>query len=164
MEALRQYAFSVIGGAMVCGVVLGFSPKGPSHEILKLLCGLFLTVSILYPMANRNWRIIPEDLTSHTMDEAQQAASMGENYSRDVLAQCIKAETEEYILDKAAAMEASLTVQVTVAGEEIPVPVAVVLSGEVNAAAQKRLEQIISEDLGISKENQLWTEGNFAKK
>ena len=160
MEALRQYAFSVIGGAMVCGVILGMVPKGATQELLKLLCGIFLSVSILSPIAGIRFDFFPDDLLTDPRQEAQEAVSMGETYSRNLLAQCIKETSEEYILDKAAAMDAAVKASVTVSEDPIPVPVAVILWGQISPAAKERLGRIICDGLGISKENQQWTDGN----
>ena len=44
-----------------------------------------------------------------------------------------------------------------------PVPVCIHLSGTPDAAARQELSQWITEELGISKENQLWTEANSAR-
>lgn len=68
----------------------------------------------------------------------------------------IKVEAEAYILDKAAAMNVSLEVSVTVEGDP-PVPAAAQLSGEVSPYAKQQLEKILWEDLGISKEYLEWT-------
>lgn len=161
MEALRQYAFSVIGGAMICGVLLGMVPKGATQEILKLLCGVFLSVSILSPIAGTRLDSFLDDLMTDPRQEAREAAAVGEFYSRNLLAQCIKEASEEYILDKAAAMDAALTASVTVSEDAIPVPVAVTLSGQISPAGKERLGLLICEGLGISKENQRWIEGNW---
>lgn len=160
MEALRQYAFSVIGGAMVCGVILGMVPKGAIKEILKLLCGVFLSVSVLSPIASSRFDSFLDDLLTDPRQDAREAAAMGETYSRNLLAQCIKEDSEEYILDKAAAMDAAVTASVTVSEDPIPVPVTVTLWGQISPASKERLGRIICDGLGISKENQQWTDGN----
>jgi hypothetical protein len=60
-------------------------------------------------------------------------------------------------LDKAQALNTALEVEVTLSDDEIPIPVKVRLSGKVSPYAKGRLQQIISEELGIERENQIWT-------
>ena len=69
----------------------------------------------------------------------------------------IKAQTEAYILDKAAALEVTLLVEVEMSDEPIPVPCGVRLAGDVSPHAKNKLSGIITEDLGIEKERQQWT-------
>ena len=59
-------------------------------------------------------------------------------------------------MDKAASLDATVTAEVILSGGDIPVPTQITLVGSVDAAAKTRLEQIILQDLGIAKENQLW--------
>ena len=40
---------------------------------------------------------------------------------------------------------------------EIPIPIKVRLSGKASPYAKGQLQQIITEELGIEKENQIWT-------
>jgi stage III sporulation protein AF len=77
--------------------------------------------------------------------------------SRNALADIIKDRTEAYILDKAAAMGAAITVVVSVSGDEPPVPLGVEISGPVSPYMKLRLEEMIQEDLNIAKENQVWS-------
>ena len=74
-----------------------------------------------------------------------------------MLAQFIKERTQSYILDKAQSLNAVLDVEVTLSDDEIPVPVKVCITGKVSPYARGRLENLIIEDLGIEKENQIWT-------
>lgn len=160
MEALGQYMITVTTGALLCGLLLGIAPKGAAQGIFRLLCGAFLTVSLLYPIRRMD---LSDFLSLDFLDQlsdGEAVAAMGQEFSHRTLSDIIKAEAEEYILDKAAEAEADLTVQVTVAGEDIPVPTSVSLSGSFTASARSCLESLIAEDLGIPKENQLWIQKN----
>lgn len=163
MDSLRQYVLSIIGAAMVCGVVLGIAPKGTMQVYIKLLCGLFLTVSLLYPLTELDWNALTEEFSFFHREDAEEAAALGEDFSRNALSTIIKAEAEEYILDKAAALDVSVEADVRLTEEDIPVPMAVTICGEVDSASRERLEWIIQEELGISKENQLWMQKSSGK-
>lgn len=156
MERLREYVISVTAAAIICGIVTGLSQKDSTQKMLKLVCGLFLAVTVVRPITRIDLTALT-DVSLISFSEAEEAAAMGENLSRNALAELIKEETEAYILDKAAERNVSLEAEVTVSGDSPPVPVSVTLSGAVSPYARQQLEQLITEDLGIAKENQRWT-------
>jgi hypothetical protein len=75
----------------------------------------------------------------------------------DAIRASIKARSEAYILDKAAELALSVEVEVTLSNDEIPLPVSVRVSGKASNYAKSRLQAIITQDLGINKEHQVWT-------
>lgn len=156
MEGLRQYVISVVTAALACGIVSGLTPKGTAKELVRLLCGVFLAFTAIRPITGLDFNALAEFSFPYAR-EAEQAAAMGENMARQSLADIIKEESEAYILDKAAALNTDLTVEITVSDDDAPVPVAAVLCGEVSPYARQQLETILQSELGIAKENQLWT-------
>lgn len=156
MEALRQYIISVTTAAMIGGIITGLFQNGTAKEVVKLICGVFLAFTVMRPVAGLDFEELLEVDLLYSQD-AEEAAALGENLARESMADIIKAETEAYILDKAAALNADLTAEVTVNNDDPPIPVSVRLSGEVSPYARQQLQSMIQEDLGISKENQLWT-------
>ena len=153
MEALRQYVISVVAAAMLCGIVVRLFPNGSGKQVGKLICGLFLAYTVLSPISRVDFSKLP-DFSLRCMDDAEDAAAMGENLARDSMADIIKEETEAYILDKAADLHANLHVEVTVGEDNLPA--AVTISGEASPYARRQIQAMIANDLGISKENQKW--------
>lgn len=154
MEGLRQYAISVVAAAMICGVLSSLLQNSAAKELVKLLCGLFLTVTVISPLVDIDFDALMEFSFPYTQ-EAEYVAARGENMARETIADIIKTETEAYILDKAAELNTELTVEVTVSDDRIPV--SAVLSGDISPYARQQLENILQRDLGIAKENQVWT-------
>ena len=117
---------------------------------------MFLTVSLLQPLSELDF----SSLSAHWLQPQDQSgeaiAALGKEASQNLLASRIKQEAEAYILDKAASLDASVTAEVILSDGDIPVPTEIILVGSVDAAVKTRLEQIILQDLGIAKENQLW--------
>lgn len=156
MEDLRQYVISVVCAAIFCGILLSLLQKSSARDILKLLCGLFLAFTVIRPISQIGELDLSDFGLSYSEDAAQ-AAALGEKYTREAMAEIIIEETEAYILDKAEALNVSLEADVTVSLDDIPVPAAVRLTGEVSPYAKGELQRIIENELGIAKEDQLWT-------
>ena len=160
---MGEYFLSILVGAMVCGIILSMVPEGTFRSMIKLMCGFFLTISLVYPLTNIDFPSLTAQWHLSDFQEGEAIAAMGKENSHNLLAARIKQETEEYILDKAAAMGLSLGVEVILEGTDVPAPVFIHLSGTPDVAARQELSQWITEELGISKENQLWTEANSAR-
>ncbi len=156
MEGLRQYILSVTAASLICGVASGLVRGAGAKELIRLLCGLILALAAVRPLTKVELSQIPNSFSAYR-EEGAAAADAGEKDSREALAALIKAETEAYILDKAAALNAAITVEVTLTDGELPLPAAAVLEGSVTAYARQQLETILQEDLGIPKERQQWT-------
>lgn len=156
MDWLGQYVLSVSAAALICGIVTGLTETTPAKGIIRLMCGLALAIQILSPLGDLDIQALEEFALSYEADGFE-AAAMGENMARASAEDIIKAKTEAYILDKAAAVNATITADVTLCQDGLPVPVSVSLRGSVPPYARKALEDYIQKELGIPKENQLWT-------
>lgn len=154
MEALRQYIFSVTAAAVICAVITHISTgAGKSSAIIKLLCGLFLTFAVIRPIADIQF----EELSDYTLsisDDAQEAIHAGEDFASGALSAVIKQETEAYILDKASSLGADVGVDIVLDNDAIPKEV--YLTGDISPYAKQKLQQFLSQELGIAKEYQIW--------
>lgn len=156
MAELRQYVISVVTAAIICGLVLGLAPKGSVQGILKILCGVFLTLMVIEPVTRMDLRELVSGFVLSYSEEADAAAAFGEEIAEDSRRAYIKQETEAYILDKAAGLGLTPEVDVTLSIHDPPVPVAVTFRGEISFHTKQQLEQILTEELDISKENLQW--------
>lgn len=157
MDGIKTYLLGVMGAAVICGIVICMiGEKGTQGAMTKLIAGLFLAFTVIRPVANIRLDGL-SDFTAAYSAAGEQAAAAGENLTKDALAASIKAQTEAYILDKAAALQVELEVDVTLSDGDIPTPSAVLLSGKVSPYAKARLQKMITDDLGIDKERQTWT-------
>jgi hypothetical protein len=89
--------------------------------------------------------------------QAQTAVLDGEETARAALAESISTRVEAYILENAADLGLQLTVDVELSRDPIPIPVRIYLQGNISPYAKQKLQTVIREDLGIDKENQIWT-------
>lgn len=156
MEALRQYLLSVTSAALLCGILNALiGKKGTIAAVSKLLCGIFLTVTLIKPLLN-----ISVDNLMGTWDgyslQAQAAVNKGEEISSDAVCQIIKQQAEAYILDKADSLGVSVTVEIKLSDDPLPVPESVTIYGNVAPYQRRQLCEILEKDLDISGEHQLW--------
>lgn len=157
MDAIRSYLLTVTGAALVCAVAQKIPIKGASSAVIKLLCAVFMTLTALSPLVNLELPRL-EAVTGDIWSAAQDTASMGENLSRDAMAQIIKEQSEAYILDKAADLGVSLSVSVSVSTDALPVPERVWLQGSVSPYVKAELTDYMENQLGIDRKEQIWTQ------
>ena len=142
---------------MITGILTGFTDsKSATGVLLRMVSGLFLCIIAVSPMAELDLSYLT-DFVETFEESAQTAAAVGTSMADDALRQIIKTETEAYILDKAAQFDLQLDVQVALTDDVMPVPESVQLTGSVSPYVKSRLQILISNDLGIPKEQQLWT-------
>ncbi len=157
MEPIAEYLLSVTGAAMLCAVVLRLlDGKGNAAAAAKMLTGIFMAVTVLTPLTNFRLSDALELLPQLNTD-AQGAVAQGEASAKKALQEGISHQVEAYILDKAEKLGVKLAVEVELSSDAIPVPVRVRLRGNVSPYAKTRLQSILQNDLGIDKENQIWT-------
>lgn len=156
MNALAGFVFSVFAASMICGVLQVIGKETGFLHLIKLLCGIFLMLTVLVPVSQISLEgISPFAIPYSSLGE--QAAKTGEDYARNSLSWIIKEETQSYILDKANQMGASIIADVTVSSDPIPIPVSVSITGDISGQQRLQLEELLTKDLNIAKENQTWT-------
>ena len=156
MDDLRVYVLHLTATTLICAVIMRFLKGNSASKIMiKLLCGIVLTCSIIQPVKQFDFNYIRE-FAVEFQQEADQAVKWGKDTASAAWAESISQGTEAYILEKAKAMEVDLTVEVELSDDEIPVPISVLLTGHVAPYVKSVLSDTISQDLNIPKENQLW--------
>lgn len=155
MEAIRQYALSLICGAVMVGILLDISEKTGFRKQIRLVCSIFLAALLLRPLLSIRF---PETarFADTYLSQARSAAAQGENIRAHSLASIIRQETEAYILKEARAIGADVEVQVELDSGNPPAPMAVTLRGTFDASSETRLSGLLEEELGIPKEHQTW--------
>lgn len=157
MEPIRAYIVTVCGAALVCALIRHLTKQSKTFgPIVGMITGIYLALIIFAPFSS--FRL--GDLADKFPDisaEAQQAVNHGQETYQKELSRCIRERLETYILDKGTQLGVSLTVEVELSEDAMPVPVRVRLCGNVSPYAKSRLQQILRDELGIDKENQIWT-------
>lgn len=153
MEAIKGYLLSVTAAALVCGIVttLGGKSSGIS-KLLKLLCGLFLAATVVKPLVDVKIGDI-WDFAENLTVSSDAAVAMGENVAAEEMERIIKQKTQTYILDKAKALGADVTVEVSLEGY---IPSSVTVKGDLSPYVKSNLSASIARELNIPPEEQVW--------
>ena len=156
MDDIRKYLLSIIASAIISAAVIRIcGQKGMISAMIKLLAGIFMSITVISPLLKLQIGNFSEYLgaleieTDCYVDEAEDAAAI----ERSAF---ITEKLESYILDKATSLGMSIEVEVELSDSVIQLPNQVRITGEVSPYNKQRLQQIIENDLGIPEENQLW--------
>lgn len=157
MDTIAEYLLSVSAAAIIGAMILRLlTGKGSAATVGRMLCALFVALTAIAPITQVRLSDMGGLLPDLTAD-ANAAVSQGQSDAKKAMAESISSRVEAYILDKAAQLGVNLTVQVEVSDDPIPVPVRLRLKGNVSPYLKSKLQKIIQDDLGINKENQIWT-------
>ncbi len=156
MEAVKSYLLSVSGAAMISGIVIRLAGSSGSHSaVVKMIAGIFLVFTVISPLAKlqlTDFSLYLDGLSA----SGDSAVEMGSQQARDAAAEIIKAETESYILDKAASLSLNIQADVTLSDDDLLQPSSVTLNGEASPFARQQLQRQIAQELGIPEEKQTW--------
>ena len=157
VDNIRQYIIQVTVAALLCSIVTQVvGEKSPSASVVRLITGTFMFLCLVSPLANFRLR----DLTTYfdgLSVQTDQSVSQGQLAAFEEMSAIIKSKTETYIMDKGAIYGANLQVVVTLEQGSVPAPCGVRISGSISPYAKTQLQNLISQDLGIPLEAQIWT-------
>lgn len=156
MQKLGSYLISVAAAAMICGVLQRLTiGKGTFSGIMKILCGIFLLYTVCAPLTSYSFSGFGA-ISVDFQEDALRLAAEGEKDGNDALRSIISEQLCEYILDKASTYDAQISVSVKLSEDMVPIPVGIEIKGDISPYGKLQLQEIISSDLGIAKENQIW--------
>lgn len=154
MITLGSYILSVTAAAILCSVMIKLVGKGSHRTILKLMCGIVMTSVILKPILS----FTPINLSRYLIQldaDAAYAVETGQLYSESQVRQRISQKLESYILDKAGELGMEITVELMLDDQQ-PIPSSVTITGTISPYAKSTMTQILTEELGIPIEGQIW--------
>ena len=152
MSDLQGYLLGVVATAMLNGILIRITKSSGSKDIIRMVCGVFLTIVLIQPFLGRKlqWESVLPDMELRTEEITAEAAATAE----DIRRKFIKQRVETYILSRAGTM--NVDIQPDVALGEDCVPVSVRIAGSVPPLCRSKLSQIITSELGIPRERQEW--------
>ena len=154
MDGICEYLIGVVAAALLCGIITTLTgTKGTVGVAVKLVSGLLMLLAVIRP-----WTSISLDglfgwSDDITADGTGFVAS-GEMMAGEAYRAGIKQQTEAYIVDEAKTLGCNLTVEVILSTDGVPSQVK--LAGEVSPYVRQTLTNLITERLGIKREDQIW--------
>ena len=153
---MGSYILRVVSTGFLCAIVQLFFDKGSkAYSLVRLVCGMLLTLMVLSPIRNSSqWKW--EMNVLEMFPDVSDVISEGEDAAKSAMGQIISQKTQTYILDKANALGADIDVEIVLSDETLPKPCKATIHGTTSPYVRKQLTQVICVDLGISEENQEW--------
>lgn len=157
MTQIRQYLIGVMVAGLICSIVsLVVGKKGLTGTVITMLTGLLMALAVVGPWTNIRldsfwgWA---EDISV----DADDVVANGENMAKEAYRQGIIQRTQSYILEKAKALDCELQVEVFLSADATSVPEQVRISGNASPYAKQVISTMLTNDLGIDREAQIWT-------
>lgn len=155
--AVRSWLLAVISVSLLCAVAGALMPQGAVKRVGRLVCGLVLLAAILSPLAELDVEAGQRWLDSYTAGISGQESELRETVNRQMKT-IIEQKYAAYIVDKAAqhGLTCSARVECRETEEGLYLPVRAEVTGSWTVSAQGRLSQILSQDLGIPAQSQIY--------
>ena len=153
MSVIKDYLISIAAVSMITSIILGITKKnGAVSAIVKLLAGLFVTISVLNPLIGIRLGSAQTYFEQLSINGAD-AANFGQFAAEEEMKELISERCQSYVYEKARSLGADIVVDVYL--HEL-LPSSVVISGAISPNAKKQLSDYITENLGVSLEDQQW--------
>ena len=153
MDGLREYVIRVVAAALISGVVIRLTEGIGNGEIIRMLCGLFMTLILLQPILGRRelqWEFMRPQIRRQAEENVLEGVAAAEKIRQEF----IMRQAETYISNRAAEMDTEIQAEIMLGEDNLPE--SVVLTGAVSPLNKSRLTQIIASELGIPRERQEW--------
>ena len=156
MDGIRAYLLSVVAAAIISALSVNIiGKKDAQSAVIKLLAGLFLSITVISPWTKIRLNNISSYFETLKVN-ADDAVSAGTSVADTARDEIIKEKAEAYILDKATSYGASIEVEVTLTEATPRTPESIVIRGTVSPYVRQRLQEVMENDLAIPKERQFW--------
>ena len=160
MDGVREWLLGLIVLCLLCSAAEALMSRGPVKGAGRLVCGLALVCALLSPLPGLRLEEGTVWLEDYFRSLEEREEVLEEQVSAGTKA-IIEEKYAAYIVDKANEEGIACTVRVTcAAGEDgLAVPSLVELAGDFTDGAQSRLTQIITEELQVPMDRQVYYSG-----
>lgn len=156
MGKIAEYMLCITAAGILCAVIRSvLDPSTAIGKIVKVICGVFMAVTLLSPLMGLDLEYISDYLKEYKTISAS-ATEEGTQMAYEELSGIIKQQTQSYILDKALDLGLDVDVEVKLTDSDPPTPYQVILTGTASPYKKQMLSQYITENLGITQENLKW--------
>ena len=153
MDGLRAYVLGIAAASMLCGVLIRLTRNSGSAEIVRMLCGIFLTIVLIQPLTGKKDRLWEATLPD-VGEQAEEIIAEGRAAAEDSRKEFIKERLEAYILSRGGELGADIQADISLGKDCLPTRIRVM--GSISPIYRSKLTQIIASELGIPREQQEW--------
>lgn len=155
----RAWLLSVLSVSLVCALADALMPDGGVKRVGRLVCGLVLMGAVLSPAAGLDLDMGQQWLEDYLSGLHSREEELEETVNSQMKV-IIEREYAAYILDKAAqlGLECTVRVECELSEDGLYLPLRTEVAGLRTAGAQEKLIRIISEDLGVPAQSQIYLE------
>ena len=160
MDLIRTWLLGITGAAMVTALAESLMPRGAVRRIGRLTGGLILLLAVLQPVATLDEGALAGALERYRQELSAYDSGLEET-SASLMKGIIAEQSDAYILDKAAALGITCSVEVETAPGEggYPVPHSVTIRGRLTGGQREALSRQITADFAIPAERQYYESG-----
>ena len=156
MSQIQEYIISVVAAAIICAIIQSLTLKNTAGtSIIKLLCGVFLAITVIAPLKSFQFEDITEKINILQAD-AKEYTNEGITAAVSERNAIIKKQTEAYVTNRAESIGLDILVSVQLSDQDMPLPEEIEITGSASPYKKEQLNNYISQDIGIAKENIIW--------
>ena len=156
MNQIQQYVISVVTASIICAIIHAFAlKKNAGTSIIKLLCGIFFAITVIAPLKEFKLDDIANKIDVLYSD-AQEYTNEGILSAAVERKAIIKKQTEAYVINKAESIGLDIQVSIQISTQDVPIPEKIEITGSASPYKREKLNNFISQDIGILKENITW--------
>lgn len=145
--------------SVLFGMVLSVTPEGGIKTVMGILCSVILITVLIRPVVGIDMKAYALELSKYRQLEAQ-LETRGEEMRRTLDSMVIQKECEAYIMDKAKELNVQIynvNVELEWNPEGIWVPCFAEIFLYSDLENTEVLSDVISTEIGIAKEGQMWS-------
>ena len=155
-DGFKTYLVSVCAAAVLSVLLPSFIVQQRIKKTAEFAGGVLFLITVLTPFARIDLTDFKQTLSSYLLDASALYAEKSMK-ADDILSERISGQCEEYILDKADALEMSVDAQVFLNEDPYyPMPNRIIIRGQYTPWQKEQLALVIIQDLNIPEDQQQW--------
>ena len=156
MAEIQKYIMAVIYASIIVMLISAFvDKKSAMYSVMKMMTGIFLVMTLISPFYDSSIFDFSEIFQYGNLN-ADSYILQGTTYANQEKESLIKEGIVTYISDRASEMNVDLEIDVAL-NQDLSGPEVIYIAGDISPYLKERLQNIISKDLGITEEYQIWS-------
>lgn len=153
-DGFQSYLITVCAAAILAVLIPALITQNMIRKTAEFAGGMLLLIIVLAPIVTLDLSEFRQVLTSYMQTSPLSSKDLS---NQDFVAERIRSQCEEYILDKADTFGMTVEAKVRLNDNPTyPLPIGVSVSGRYSPWQKEQLSSVITQDLGIPEDQQEW--------